>query len=126
MSKNIKILYVDDEKINLLLFEANFSQKYEVLIAENGFSGLEVLSNNPDISIVISDMKMPNMSGIEFIFNAKKKYPEKKFFILTGFEITEEIQEALERGLILKYFSKPFHMNEIELAISDAINKHGK
>ncbi|MBN1116156.1 MAG: response regulator, partial [Bacteroidales bacterium] len=121
--KKVKILYVDDEEINLLLFEANFNQKYEVKIAENGLSGLEVLENNPDILIIISDMKMPNMNGIEFINKAKRKYPDKKFYILTGFEITEEMQKALETGLILKYFSKPFDMNEIESSINEAVNE---
>jgi len=61
------------------------------------------------------------MNGIEFIKKAKEKFPDKKFFILTGFEITEEILNALETGLILRYFSKPFNLNEIDSAISEAI-----
>lgn len=125
MSKKTKILYVDDEHINLLLFEANFNTNYEVLIAEDGLSGLNILEANPDTLIIISDMKMPNMNGIEFINRAKKKYPDKKFYILTGFEITEEIQKALESGLILKYFSKPFNINEIESSINVAISGDG-
>ena len=119
----VKILYVDDEEINLLLFKANFNKKYEVIIAKNGFSGLEVLENNPDILIVFSDMKMPNMNGIEFITLAKSKYPDKIFYILTGFEITEEIQKALDTGLILKYFSKPFDMKEILSSINESANE---
>ena len=51
-----KILYVDDEEINLLLFEANLEKKYTVLTAEDGISALEILSENKDIEIVISDM----------------------------------------------------------------------
>ncbi|HEC42646.1 MAG TPA: response regulator [Bacteroides sp.] len=121
MSSKFKILYVDDESINLKLFEINFSEKYEVHTAPDGFSGLTSLNDNPDILVIISDMKMPNMNGIEFIKKAKEKFPDKKFFILTGFEITEEILNALETGLILRYFSKPFNLNEIDSAISEAI-----
>ena len=116
-----KILYADDEFINLQLFKINFSNKYEVFTAENGKIGLEVLDNNPDITVVISDMRMPLMNGLEFIKKAKGKYPDIKFYILTGFQITEEIQEALDSKLILKYFSKPFDFNEIDAALLEGI-----
>ncbi len=66
-------------------------------------------------------MKMPNMNGIEFIINAKQKYPKMSFFIFTGFEINDEIQEALDSKLILRYFRKPFNMDEIYNALSKII-----
>jgi two-component system response regulator (stage 0 sporulation protein F) len=121
MNEKYKILYVDDEIINLQLFKLVFSKIYEVLTAENGLKGLELLDNNQDISIVISDMKMPFMNGIEFIQKSKAKYVDISYFILTGYEITDEIQEALDLGLIVKYFRKPFNkseiISEIELAL---------
>jgi two-component system, response regulator, stage 0 sporulation protein F len=121
MNNKAKILYVDDELINLTLFEINFSKKYEVSIVDNGMNGLEILDKNPDIKVVVSDMKMPNMDGIEFIRKAKEKHPDIKFYVLTGFEITKEIREALNSKLILKYFMKPFNMKEIDKVISEAI-----
>ena len=117
----MKILYVDDESINLKLFEINFNRKYDVVTASDGFTGLIALEKNTDIAVIVSDMKMPNMNGVEFIKKAKEIYPEKKFFILTGFEITEEILHALETNLILRYFSKPFNFNEIDKVISEAV-----
>jgi YesN/AraC family two-component response regulator len=63
-------------------------------------------------------MKMPKMNGIEFIKKAKEKYSAVKFYILTGFEITEEIQHALVNGLIMKYFRKPYDLNDIAVEIS--------
>jgi len=119
MNRKPKILYVDDEFINLQLFKINFDNKYEVFTAENGITGLEVLDNNPDIIVVISDMKMPLMNGIEFIKKAKEKYSHIRFYILTGFQITEEIQEALNSKLILKYFSKPFNLNKIDATLQE-------
>lgn len=116
-----QIMYVDDEHVNLILFEINFSKKYNVLTANNAIEGLEILKNHPDVLVIISDMKMPIMDGLEFIKRAKTLFPDKKFYILTGFEITSEIQEALDSGLILKYFSKPFDIKEIDQAISNAI-----
>lgn len=119
MSNEIKIIYIDDEEVNVLLFEMNFSVNYTVYSGLSGNDGLDLLDKNPDTNVVISDMKMPNMSGLEFIKKAKEKYPDKKFYILTGFEITEEIRDALETKLIDKYFKKPFNQIEIEKAICE-------
>jgi response regulator RpfG family c-di-GMP phosphodiesterase len=121
MNNKTTVLYVDDESINLQLFKANFKNKFNVLIADSGNKGLDVLIENQSIKIVISDMRMPGMNGIEFIKRAKMKFPRITFFILTGYEITDEIQAALDTGLINKYFSKPFKMVEIDMAISDAL-----
>lgn len=117
MSSNIKVLYVDDEPINLMLFKANFKKKFDVIAAESGNGGLLLLKDHPDTKVVISDMKMPGMSGIEFIRIAKQDYPNVSFYILTGFDITDEISNALEERLIHKYFKKPFNIQEIEQAI---------
>ena len=121
MDMKFKILYVDDELINLKLFEINFSKKYDVLTAVNGMNGLELLADNPDIKIVVSDMSMPGINGVEFIKKAKERHPDIKFYILTGFEINEEIQEALNSKLIRKYFMKPFNINEVDASILEAL-----
>ena len=118
-----KILYVDDESLNLKLFEINFSKEHTVFLAEDGYKGLEILNEEPEIKVIISDMKMPGMSGIEFIMKAREMHPSKKYYILTGFEITKEILNALELGIILKYYRKPFNIKEIKAEISKAINE---
>jgi len=123
MSSKPNILYVDDEPINLQLFELNFKNKYCIHKGTSGYEGYEILKNNPNISIVISDMRMPGMSGIEFIAKAKKEFPNVIFFILTGFDITEEIHEALSTKLIDQYFRKPLMVSEIDKAISNALSK---
>jgi two-component system, response regulator, stage 0 sporulation protein F len=121
MSEKRIILYVDDEKVNLLLFKVNFQKKYNVITASSGKEGLEKLHAHPEIAIVISDMKMPGMSGLEFIKQAKVEFPSIIFFILTGFDITPEIDEALNSNLIQKYYTKPFNINEIDESLEKAI-----
>jgi two-component system, response regulator, stage 0 sporulation protein F len=111
---NRKVLYLDDEFLNLKIFEMTFSKNHTVLTASNGIIGLEVLASNPEIVIVISDMKMPNMNGYEFVIQAKEKYPDIMFAILSGYEITEELSVAMKKGVISKYFNKPFNVREIE------------
>lgn len=122
MSEKITLLYVDDEPVNLMLFEINFKNTYSVLKAASGLEGLQILKEHPEISVVISDMKMPGMNGIEFIRKAHADYPQIVFFILTGYDITREIADALNERLIHKYFSKPFNIREIEKAIAEALN----
>lgn len=112
MSK-AKVLYVDDEEINLQLFSVILKDRFEILTAANGPKGLEVLKEHQDIDVVISDMSMPMMTGIEFIEAAQEVNDQIAYYILTGYEITKEIKEALSNNLIKKYFQKPFDLNEL-------------
>jgi CheY-like chemotaxis protein len=90
-----------------------------VLTAGSGAEGLQKLEGNKDIIVVISDMKMPGMNGIEFITQAKANYQHIAYFILTAFDINKEIKEALDQKLINRYFNKPFNIQEIDGAIQE-------
>lgn len=120
MNNKSKLLYVDDEPLNLYIFEFNFRKSYDVITGISGYEGLELLKTNPEIKIVVSDMSMPGMNGIEFIKKAKSEFPDISFFILTGYDITEDIQKALDEGLINKYFRKPLNAKEISMSIEQA------
>lgn len=114
----VTVLYVDDEPINIMLFETIFGKKYKVLSASSGEVGMQMLEVNSDIKVVVSDMNMPGMSGLEFASKAKEVYAQIHFFILTGYEVNPEITSAIEEGIILKNFRKPFNAKEIEHSIS--------
>lgn len=120
MSKT-KILYVDDEPINLMLFKLSLSKNHAVITAENGEKGLEILSTTPDVDVVFSDMRMPIMDGLEFITEAKKLLPAIPYYILSGFDLNAEIQNALDNKLIKKYFQKPFDLNAISSEIEQSM-----
>jgi len=122
MSK-IKILYIDDEEINLRLFKINLGSKYDITTCHTGSIGLDILSKNNDIPIVVTDMRMPIMNGIEFVDKARELYPDIAYFILSGYDITEEIQNYINQGVIKKYFKKPFNLREIGMEIEKAILK---
>lgn len=108
------ILYIDDEPINLQIFYLHFRKKYNVITTESALEALEILKANPTISFVISDVRMPYMSGIEFVHLAKNDFPDVKFYILTGLDPTEDILNAMNDGIILHFFTKPFNKKEIE------------
>lgn len=122
MNNKISVLYLDDEPINLELFVLTFSHVYNILTAISGAAGLEILKKHPEITIVISDMKMPEMSGLEFIKKAQEIFPNIFYFILTGFDISPEISEALDVKLINAYFSKPLDIERIEDSITEVLD----
>jgi response regulator RpfG family c-di-GMP phosphodiesterase len=124
MVEKISLLYVDDEPINLKIFELSFKNRFNIYTALSGQEGFEILKNEPSITVVVSDMRMPGMNGLEFISMAKNNYHNIIYFILTGYEITEEISEALSNKLIHKYFRKPFNAGEIEKTILEAIESN--
>jgi response regulator RpfG family c-di-GMP phosphodiesterase len=117
-----KVLYVDDEPINLKVFQMSFQKQFDVVIADSGNAGLQKLKEDPEIAVVISDMKMPEMNGIEFIRLAKNEFPENFYFVLTAFDINAEITEALKQGLIYNHFQKPFNKRELEELISQVLS----
>lgn len=122
MSDKKKILYVDDDSFNLEIFKINLSDFYEVYVADNALIGLDILAEIKDIRVVVSDMKMPIMNGLEFINKIKEKYPQLKCFLFSGYDLNIETQKALDSGLILDYFRKPFNLMEINQAITKVIN----
>ncbi|MFK7951912.1 MAG: response regulator [Ekhidna sp.] len=123
-TEEICILYVDDEQLNLQLFKLNFQSKYPVWTASSGEEGLKILDENSDkIIVVISDMKMPGMNGVDFINAAKRKYDNIVYFILTGFPDNKQVIDAEKDRTIYKWFSKPFNMKEMEDTIHTALHE---
>jgi response regulator RpfG family c-di-GMP phosphodiesterase len=116
----LKVLYVDDEKFNLLVFKNSIIGDYDIQIAESGEKALSILDEQKGIQVVISDMRMPAMNGMQFIKKAKLKHPDVSYYLLTGFDTNEEIDEALHEGLVVDIFHKPFDINEIQ----NVLNRH--
>lgn len=124
-SNKISILCVDDEEPNLFLFKVIFEKNYRVLTASSGVEGLEVLSTDGDnIIAVFSDMRMPIMSGLEFIKKARDKYDHIGFFILSAYNSNDEVQEAVAQKLIRRFFTKPFNTEQIEDCIEKLKNEN--
>ena len=119
MSKQITILYVDDEDINLFLFERSFSSVYKVITANSGEEGLKKLEeSSQDIIMVISDMRMPVMDGLEFVRKAKEKFRNIAYYVLTAFNFSEEIDNAIAEKLIDNFFTKPFDIELIKAEVA--------
>ena len=120
MSAKKTILYVDDEEINLYLFERSFENDFDIIPASSGPEALEhIKTNEKNIDVVISDMRMPEMDGLEFIQLAKAQL-EIPYYILTGYEFNPELEEALDNNLIKMIFKKPYDSKQIKEVVLKA------
>jgi two-component system response regulator AtoC len=114
-----KILVIDDEVlVRDFLAETLRRKKYEVLTAENGAKGLAILEENP-VDLVITDMKMPGMTGMEVLKNVKQLYPSMMVIVVTAFGSIENAVEAMKLGAF-NYLIKPFSPDTIEAVIEKA------
>lgn len=118
-----RILYVDDEEINLELLQLTFMNELEVLTATSAREGLHILEESPEIPVVISDLKMPEMNGLDFIKEIKKSYPGKTCMLLTGFMESEIMMEGFNKELIFRYIMKPWKKGELMESIKQALSK---
>lgn len=109
----VKVLYLDDEEHNLRSFKATFRLKFDVLTALNGEEAKEILSINPDISVIITDQRMPNMTGVEFLESILGDYPDQSRILLTGYTDVNAVIDAVNKGKIFHYLSKPWDETEL-------------
>ena len=114
------ILYVDDEADNLSAFKAVFRRQYNILLANSGQEAIGLLSDHSP-KIIISDQRMPNMTGVEFFEKIKDKYPEAIRIVLTGYSDMQAIIDAINKGKIYHYVSKPWKADELKVIIDRAL-----
>jgi response regulator RpfG family c-di-GMP phosphodiesterase len=122
-SNKITILYVDDEENNLFSFKATFRIKYHVLTALSGDVALEILEKNL-VHIIITDQRMPEMTGVEFLEKVLEKYPDPMRLLLTGYADMEAVVDAVNKGKIFHYLTKPWNEEELDLTMQSAYAKY--
>jgi two-component system, response regulator, stage 0 sporulation protein F len=115
-----KILYVDDEMINLELFRLSFIADYNIVLASSGHEGLEKYRNDA-IDLVVSDLRMPVMSGLEMIQEIKKVNSAQPCILLTAFMDPEVMMKAINDKLVSKYVLKPWKRSDLKMILDEAI-----
>lgn len=118
-TEKIKILYIDDEVNNLSAFKANFRKLYDIYTAESGNEGRKILES-VDIEIIITDQRMPEMTGVEFLESIIKEFPNPIRILLTGYTDMQALIDAVNKGQIYRYLNKPWNEEELKMFINQA------
>ena len=120
--RKYELLLVDDEQANLQKLQRTFMEQYAVHLAQSGEEALQILQKAP-IDAIITDQKMPNMTGIEFLELSQKTYPNLVRIVLTGFTEVDDLIAAINTGKVHKYITKPWEPEDLRMALQDALEK---
>ncbi|NEP84316.1 MAG: response regulator, partial [Okeania sp. SIO3B3] len=121
-NNNLKpsVLYVDDDVNNLNSFKLLFRRDYNITIASSGYEGLDLLKNKK-IQVVISDQRMPEMNGVEFLEQVSNLYPDTFRFILSGYADYSALKDGINKAKISGFFSKPLIESELKRQINNSL-----
>jgi signal transduction histidine kinase len=119
--RKFSILYVDDEESNLRIFKDTFRRNYIIFTAISGKEGIEILDNNT-IDLVLSDQRMPEMTGVEFLRYTMDKYPEPNRILITGYSDISAIENAINHAHIFQYVQKPWNEKKLSSVIKSALS----
>src|SRR5215468_6921132 len=118
--RQFPVLVVDDEPDILRSFRFNYEEDFDVLTAESGARGLDLLSVH-DVAVIVADQRMPSMSGTEFLERSMDVRPDAIRIILTGFTDVDALVQAVNLSRIYRYVTKPWSSEELRLTLLRAI-----
>lgn len=118
-SKKLTLLYVDDEMHNLQAFKATFRRDYTVHLAISAKEGREILSKEP-IDIIITDQRMPEETGVDFLASIIPLHPEPMRILLTGYTDIQAVIDAINKGQVYHYLTKPWDEDYMRTVINNA------
>lgn len=117
--EKIRILYVDDEENNLQAFKATFRRDYKIFLAINAHEAREVLKEN-EIDIIVTDQRMPEETGVEFLESIIPIYPSPIRILLTGYTDIQAVIDAINKGQVYHYLTKPWEEDYLRTVIKNA------
>lgn len=118
-----KILCVDDEIHNIEALERIFRKSYVVLTATSGQQALEVLKEH-EVAVIISDQRMPQMKGVEFLKKSMGSHPEAIRILLTGYTDMNSVIEAINTGQVYRYINKPWDVHDLQATVARAVERY--
>ncbi|WP_018616813.1 response regulator [Segetibacter koreensis] len=117
--KNINVLYIDDEVNNLNSFKATFRRNFNITTAESADEALKILEKET-IHVILSDQRMPKMTGIEFFESIQTVFPNPIRILITGYTDINAVIDAINRGQVYKYLTKPWIEDDVKIFVEKA------
>ncbi len=119
-----RILFVDDEPNVLDAFRRSIGRSFKIETATGGAAALELIDGSAPFAVIVSDMRMPQMDGIQFICTARQKSPDSVFLMLTGNADQQTAVDAVNRGQVFRFLNKPVAQNALETTLRAALRQH--
>ena len=121
--REFPVLYVDDEPENLRVFELTFRREFSILTASSAEEGLRILNENP-VAVVLSDQRMPGVSGVEFLSRVRSLDASAIRILVTAYGDAEILGEAINDGSIYRYVPKPWEPEDMRVTLRRAIERY--
>jgi response regulator RpfG family c-di-GMP phosphodiesterase len=118
-NRNINVLYIDDEIDNLTSFRATFRRNFNITTAESADAAIPILESET-IHVILSDQRMPKMTGIEFFEKIQTIYPDPIRILMTGYTDISAVIDAINRGQVYKYLTKPWNEEDVKIFVEKA------
>ncbi len=119
----IKVLYLDDEENNLIAFKALFRRAFDVFTTTSPQEAVAYLNANV-VPIILSDQKMPELSGVEFFELTLNDFPNAVRILVTGYADIEAVIDAINRGQVYRYVAKPWNENDLRVCLLNAAERY--
>ncbi|MBE9051074.1 SpoIIE family protein phosphatase [Nostocales cyanobacterium LEGE 11386] len=120
----LKLMVVDDELDNLDLLYRTFRRDFQVYKANHALSALEILDKEGEMAVIISDQRMPEMNGTEFLSRTVERFPDTIRILLTGFTDVEDLVDAINSGQVFKYITKPWSPERLKVIVDQATDTY--
>ena len=114
------LLFVDDERRVLTSMRALFRREFDVLLANSGAQALEILTER-EVHVVVSDQRMPEMTGVELLAKVKEDYPGSMRILLTGYADLEAVEASINESEVFRYLMKPCPSEELRDSVRLAV-----
>ncbi|MBF2075927.1 MAG: SpoIIE family protein phosphatase [Synechococcales cyanobacterium C42_A2020_086] len=120
VSEKLKLMVVDDEADNLDLLYRTFRRDFIVFKANSAAGALQILEQEGEMGIIISDQRMPGMNGTEFLSRTVERFPDTIRILLTGYTDVEDLVGAINAGKVFKYITKPWNPKDLKTVVLQA------
>ena len=120
MNKKFTILYVDDEVSNLNVFKNSFRRDYNIITADTAKLGLEILDREK-VDLILSDQRMPEMNGVDFLKKVMQKKPEPSRILITAYTDFSALKDAVNDAKVFQYIQKPWEEKDLKQIIDNAL-----
>ena len=118
--RKLKLMVVDDEPDNLDLLFRTFRRDFQVFKADSALKALQILDDEGEMAVIISDQRMPEMNGTEYLGKTFERFPDTIRILLTGYTDVEDLVEAINSGQVFKYITKPWNPEELKSVIQQS------